>query len=102
MAAEVNSFQPLGILAKDNCRRIEKGLAGATFEQKRRLVELLIDRVIVTEEEVEIRYVIPTSASGEHTRFCHLRTNYLPTNAKQDDFGLIVAPLEGRRTMLHG
>jgi len=54
-------------------------LSGASFEQKRRLVELLIDRVVVTEEEVEIRYVIPTSASGEHARFCHLRTNYLIT-----------------------
>jgi hypothetical protein len=36
-------------------------LAEATFEQKRQLVELLIDRVIVTMDEVEIRYVIPTS-----------------------------------------
>ncbi len=62
---------------EDYCRRVSEALAGATFEQKRRLVELLIDRVIVTEAEVEIRYVIPTSASGEHARFCHLRTNYL-------------------------
>jgi site-specific DNA recombinase len=62
---------------EDYCRRVGEGLAGASFEQKRRLVELLIDRVIVTEAEVEIRYVIPTSGSGEHARFCHLRTNYL-------------------------
>jgi site-specific DNA recombinase len=62
---------------EDYCRRIGEGLAGASFEQKRRLIELLIDRVIVTETEVEVRYVIPTSASGEHARFCHLRTNYL-------------------------
>jgi hypothetical protein len=41
------------------------------------LVELLIDRVIVTEEEeVEIRYVIPPDPSSEHVRFCHLRTDY--------------------------
>jgi site-specific DNA recombinase len=66
---------------EDYCRRISETLAGASFEQKRRLVELLIDRVIVTEEEVEIRYVIPTRESAEHTRFCHLRTNYLPTYA---------------------
>jgi len=66
---------------EDYCRRIGEGLAGASFEQKRRLIELLIDRVIVTETEVEVRYVIPTSASGEHARFCHLRTNYLPANA---------------------
>jgi site-specific DNA recombinase len=62
---------------EDYCRRVSEGLAGANFEQRRRPVELLIDRVIVTEEEVEIRYVIPTSRRGEHARFCHLRTNYL-------------------------
>jgi site-specific DNA recombinase len=32
--------------------------------------------VIVTDDEVEIRYVIPTDPSGEHNRFCHLRTDY--------------------------
>lgn len=63
---------------EDYCWRVGEGLAGASFEQKRRLVELLIDRVIITEAEVEVRYVIPTSGSGEHGRFCHLRTNYLP------------------------
>jgi hypothetical protein len=56
----------------------------------------LIDRVIITEEEVDVRYVIPTSASGEHARFCHLRTNYLPANAQENDFRLKVTPLEGR------
>jgi len=40
-------------------------------------VELLIDRVIVTDEEVEIRYVIPTDPSSEKVRFCHLRSDYL-------------------------
>jgi site-specific DNA recombinase len=37
---------------EDYCRRVSEALAGASFEQKRRLVELLIDRVIVTEAEV--------------------------------------------------
>jgi site-specific DNA recombinase len=37
------------------CERVRAGLAEATFEQKRRLVELLVDRVIVTDEEIEIR-----------------------------------------------
>ena len=46
------------------CQRIQHGLAQATFEQKRQLIELLIDRIVVTEEEVEIRYVIPTSPSS--------------------------------------
>jgi len=40
------------------------------------LVELLIDRVVVTDEAVEIRYVIPTSPRGEQSRFCHLRLDY--------------------------
>jgi site-specific DNA recombinase len=60
----------------DFCKRVQQGLANATFEQKRQLVELLIDRVVVTNDEVEIRYVIPTSPNGEHTRFCHLRKDY--------------------------
>jgi site-specific DNA recombinase len=58
------------------CERVEAGLAGATFLQKRELVELLIDRIVVTGVEVEIRYVIPTSPAGEKTRFCHLRLDY--------------------------
>jgi site-specific DNA recombinase len=63
------------------CQRVQQGLASATFEQKRHLIELLIDRVIVTNEEVEIRYVIPTSTSSEHVRFCHLRLDYFNTPA---------------------
>src|SRR5829696_6540213 len=62
---------------EDFCERVRSGLADATFEQKRRLVELLIDRVIVTDEEIEIRYVIPTSPESDHVRFCHLRSDYL-------------------------
>jgi site-specific DNA recombinase len=56
--------------------RVRAGLDGASFEQRRQLVELLIDRVVVSGAEVEIRYVIPTSALSEHTRFCHLRLDY--------------------------
>ena len=59
------------------CEHVKAGLSDATFEQRRALVELLIDRVIVTDEEVEIRYVIPTSPEGPHQPFCHLRTDYL-------------------------
>jgi site-specific DNA recombinase len=62
---------------EDFCERVRGGLADATFEQKRKLVELLIDRVIVTGEEVEIRYVIPTDPSSEQVRFCHLRSDYV-------------------------
>ena len=59
------------------CEQVRSGLAKATFEQKRALVELLIDQVVVTDEEVEIRYAIPTSPEGPHHPFCHLRTDYL-------------------------
>jgi site-specific DNA recombinase len=40
------------------CQRVQQGISEATFEQKRQLIELLIDRVVVTGEEVEIRYVM--------------------------------------------
>jgi site-specific DNA recombinase len=61
---------------KEFAQRVADTLAQATFEQKRQLVELLIDRVIVTDDQVEIRYVIPTSPAGEKMRFCHLRSDY--------------------------
>ncbi len=60
------------------CEQVTRGLSDATFEQKRALVELLIDQVVVTDEGVEIRYVVPTSPEGPHRPFCHLRTDYLP------------------------
>jgi len=63
------------------CQRVRQGLVEATFEQKRQLIELLVDRVVVTEEEVEIRYVIPTSKSSEQIRFCHLRLDYFRRQA---------------------
>jgi site-specific DNA recombinase len=59
------------------CQRIRMGLARATFEQKRTLVELLIDRVLVANGDIEIRYVIPTAPRGETSRFCQLRKDYL-------------------------
>jgi site-specific DNA recombinase len=58
------------------CRRVRDGLEGASFEQKRKLIELLVDRVVVANGEVEIRYAIPTGPAGEHIRFCHLRSDY--------------------------
>lgn len=61
---------------EDFCQRVQTGLANPTFEQKRRLIELLVDRVVVTDADVEIRYVIPTNHNAEQTHFCHLRTDY--------------------------
>jgi site-specific DNA recombinase len=59
------------------CRRLGPTLDTLTFAQRRQLVELLIDRVIVTDGQVEIRYVVPTGPQGETTPFCHLRLDYL-------------------------
>src|SRR3954465_4139493 len=58
------------------CRRVRQGLDKASFEQRRSLIELLVDRVIVTDGEVEIRYVMPTDRASEQVRFCHLRLAY--------------------------
>jgi site-specific DNA recombinase len=58
------------------CRRLQSGLDHATFDQKRQLVELLIDRVVVTDGDVEIRSVIPTTPASEHVRFGHVRSDY--------------------------
>jgi site-specific DNA recombinase len=54
---------------EDFCIRVRQGLEQATFDQKRLLIELLIDRVIVTDAEVEIRYVVPTTRASEQIRF---------------------------------
>ena len=59
------------------CQTIRTGLATATFEQRRQLAELLIDRVVVTDDQVEIRYVLPTSPDGPHPPFCQLRKDHL-------------------------
>ena len=59
------------------CQTIRAGLATATFPQRRQLAELLIDRVVVTDDQVEIRYVLPTSPKGPHRPFCQLRKDHL-------------------------
>ena len=59
------------------CRRVRDGLEAADFQRKRALLELLVDRVVVTDSAVEIRYVFPTGPEGEREPFCRLRTDYL-------------------------
>jgi site-specific DNA recombinase len=59
------------------CQTVRAGLATASFAQRRLLVELLIDRVVVTNDKVEIRYVLPTSPDGPHPSFCQLRKDHL-------------------------
>ena len=71
------------------CRTIRAGLATATFAQRRQLAELLIDRVVVTDGQAEIRYVLPTSPDGPHRPFCQLRKDHLEPPAG----GIAVSPL---------
>jgi hypothetical protein len=46
------------------------------FAQPRQLVALRFDRVIVDDDMVEIRYLIPTGPAGELNPFCHLPKDY--------------------------
>ena len=79
LAAQARQQMDLVQLAQGTeafCRRVQQGLETASFEHKRQLVELLIDRVVVNHDLVEIRYVIPTSPKGDQSHFCHLRIDY--------------------------
>jgi site-specific DNA recombinase len=67
------------------CHRIRPTLDHLTFAQRRQLVTLLIDRAIVSDGQVEIRYVVPTGPKGETVPFCHLRLDY---------FNLLAATVE--------
>jgi hypothetical protein len=50
-------------------QQLRVGLDQAGFEQRRQLVELLIDRVVVTDDQVEIRYAIPTTEPAPRRGF---------------------------------
>jgi site-specific DNA recombinase len=79
VAAQGERLAGLSAIARSMTAVLEQlrvGLGQAGFEQRRQLVELLIDRVVVTDGQVEIRYVIPTTDHSTKTRFCHLRTDY--------------------------
>ncbi|MBV8614828.1 MAG: hypothetical protein JOY66_13840 [Acetobacteraceae bacterium] len=85
------------------CRRVEEGLSQASFDQRRSLVELLIDRVIATDGEVEIRYVVPTAKASEQVRFCQLRLDYRagpPRRERPDPVYARLQGLRGRRAVL--
>ncbi len=53
-------------------------------------MQLLIDRVIVTDEDVEIRYAVSPSPGGPRYPLCHLRTDYLDGLSRESPAG--VAP----------
>jgi site-specific DNA recombinase len=69
-------IERLGLSLDEFRQRVRTGLAQATWEQKRQLIEWLVTRVIVTDGEVEIRYAIPTTPSGQADRFSQLRSDH--------------------------
>jgi site-specific DNA recombinase len=80
-------LQALATSIEAFCAQVRASLSTATFAQRRALVELLIDRVIVTGHEVEIRYVLPTSPDSPHLPFCHLRLDYRESVAFRERCG---------------
>ena len=70
-------LQRLASRVEDFRAAICEGLEYADFSQRRALVELLIDRVVVDGTDVEIRYVIPLS--GAARRKGVLRPRYRAT-----------------------
>jgi site-specific DNA recombinase len=93
------------------CQTVRTGLATASFAQRRLLVELLIDRVVVTDGEVEIRYVLPTSPDGPHPPFCQLRKDHLHSPAQpgqphqlhqRGGLGQVGQPVLGRLGLARG
>lgn len=84
--------------ARSFADRVGAGLDTARFERKRQLVDLLIDRVVVTGDDAEIRYAFPIGPAGETGRFCHLRVDYLvapdvvPALGPQPDARPVIQP----------
>jgi site-specific DNA recombinase len=58
------------------CAKIRPVLEQASFDQKRQLVELLVDHVVVTNGDVEIHYAFPTQPEGPQIPFSHLGLDY--------------------------
>lgn len=76
LGADVH-FRPGQVSIEASCIGVHAVLDRATFARRRQLVELLVDRVIGPEDDVEIRYIIPTQPQGPHLPFGHLRLDCL-------------------------
>jgi len=77
------------------CRRIDARLDDATFEERQTILQLLIERIIVGEDTLEIRHVIPldgpprtptgsTAPPGSRLRSDGVHTAPLPRGPLQD------------------
>jgi site-specific DNA recombinase len=47
------------------CESLQTGLHTLDFARRRRIVELLVDRVLLSHDEIEIRYAIPLKGLGQ-------------------------------------
>src|SRR3954462_11508759 len=67
-----------GVIARDLFQQDDGGWFEdvALLDRQRALLELLVDRVVVTDGAVEIRYALPTGPDGEREPFCRLRSDY--------------------------
>lgn len=54
-------------------RQVRENLAQATFEERRRITELVVEGVVVTDEVVKVQHIIPIP-SGDCTLCPHLRS----------------------------
>jgi len=77
----------LAASAEALCTRVRAGLAAATFAERRQLVELLVEAVVVADGDVEIRYVVPLTAEAERDRCCRLRSAHFAAPAALDGRG---------------
>ena len=83
------------------CAKIRPILEQANFDQKRQLVELLVDHVVVTNGDVEIHCVIPTQPEGPQIPFSHLCLDYRSLSRRRQGRGagsVSTAELRGDRT----
>jgi site-specific DNA recombinase len=62
--AQQTKLQDLAARVEDFRTAVADGLEDASFEQRRTLVELLIERVVVDGSDVEIRYILPLSGAA--------------------------------------
>ena len=58
------------------CQATRTGLHALDFAGRRRIVELLVDRVLISHETVEIRYAIPLTGLGYHDKKGSLQLPY--------------------------
>lgn len=64
------------------CPPIRPPLDPWTVAQRRQLVTVLSDRVIVSDGQVAIRSVVPTGPKGKTVPFCHWRLDYFDLKAQ--------------------